>query len=65
MGIGISISPNSREREFEDRQYFFQQPDPWIHLQGVTRPRGSGLAIIEARWEGEAIVFKATFNQRI
>ena len=41
---------NSRERDLDEWQHLFQEADHRFEFIGVEEPRGSALAIIEARW---------------
>ncbi|CAD6565805.1 MAG: hypothetical protein ASARMPREDX12_006780 [Alectoria sarmentosa] len=41
---------NSRERDLEEWKHLFQEADSRFDFIGVEEPRGSALAIIEARW---------------
>ena len=41
---------NSRERDLEEWKHLFQDADSRFDFIGVEEPRGSALAIIEARW---------------
>ena len=41
---------DSRERDQDEWKLLFQEADPRFDFIGVEEPRGSALAIIEARW---------------
>ncbi len=43
---------NSRERSLDDWKQLFQEADSRFEFVRVEEPRGSALAIIEARWTG-------------
>lgn len=44
---------NAKERDVEDWTKLFHAADTRFKFRGVQFPKGSKLAIIEARWEGE------------
>ena len=42
---------NSRERDIDEWQSLFREADSRFEFLGVKEPKGSALAIIEARWK--------------
>lgn len=51
---------NARERDVDEWRLLFQDADARFEFLGVKRPRGSALAIMEARWSGQRIVPEST-----
>jgi hypothetical protein len=51
MDLAMLQVQNSRERERGDWETLFREADPRFKFLGVEQPRGSKLALIEARWE--------------
>ena len=51
--LGIA---NARERGLDEWKSLFQEADARFAFIGVTEPKGSALAIIEARWNGTSEV---------
>ncbi|EPE27494.1 S-adenosyl-L-methionine-dependent methyltransferase [Glarea lozoyensis ATCC 20868] len=51
MDLAMLQIQNSRERELQDWETLFVKADPRFKFLGVTQPKGSKLAIIEAIWE--------------
>ena len=47
---------NARERDADEWRSLFAEADPRFEFQGVKRPKGSNLAIMEARWNGRSDV---------
>lgn len=47
---------NARERDADEWGSLFAEPDPRFDFQGVKRPSGSNLAIMEAIWNGRISV---------
>jgi hypothetical protein len=45
---------NAWERDAEEWQELFAKAHSGFRFVGITQPRGSGLALIEARWVGES-----------
>ena len=43
---------NARERDGAEWRDLFQLADERFKFLGVKKPKGSNLALIEARWEG-------------
>ena len=47
---------NARERDADEWRALIAEADPRFRFQGVKRPHGSNLAIMEAIWNGSASV---------
>ena len=51
---------NARERDADEWESLFTEADARFEFQGVKRPNGSNLAIMEAIWNGRTIVPKVS-----
>ena len=56
MDLNMLSILNARERDADEWRSLFAEADPRFEFQGVKRPKGSNLAIMEARWNGRSDV---------
>ena len=56
MDLNMLSILNARERDADDWRGFIAEADSRFEFQGVKRPHGSNLAIIEAIWNGRTSV---------
>ena len=54
MDLNMLSIPNARERDADEWASIFAEADTRFKFQGVKRPPGSNLAIMEAIWHGRA-----------
>lgn len=50
--LGMIAILNGRERDANEWKDLFERADSRFHFVGVTQPKGSSLAMIEACWSG-------------
>jgi hypothetical protein len=53
MDLTMGAVFNAQERTVSDWRRILQEADSGFVLQGVVQPKGSALALIDVRWEGE------------
>lgn len=56
MDLNMLSILNARERDADEWRSLFAEADPRFEFQGVKRPSGSNLAIMEAIWKGRISV---------
>lgn len=56
MDLNMLSILNARERDADEWRSLFAEADPRFEFQGVKRPSGSNLAIMEAIWNGRTNV---------